>query len=121
MRYLRMRPMDLMALVSFLHVSFMCYVSLRFLPKTTPRSRTLSVRSMTVLSKKSFSMLDVLVNRDVNNNLCLFSITSLHILHGPSHYIIHTDLEGSLGRSLICRIDSYKQLSLVCRNMECEE
>ena len=66
-------------------------------------------------------MLDVLVNRDVNDNPRLFSITSLHILRGPSHYIIHTDLEGSQGRSLICRIDSYKQLSLVCINMQCEE
>ena len=66
-------------------------------------------------------MLGVLVNRDVNNNLCFFSITSLHILRVPSHYMIHSDLEGSQGRSLICRIDSYIQLSIVCISMEGEE
>ena len=56
-----MRPMDLMALVAFLYVSLMWYVGVRFLSKITPRSRTFSVSSMTVLSKKSFSMLGVLV------------------------------------------------------------
>ena len=68
-----MRPMDLMAFVAFLHVSLMWYVSVRFLSKITPRSRTFSVSSMTVLSKKSFSMLGVLVNRDVNKITSVFS------------------------------------------------
>ena len=36
-------------------------------------SRTLSVSSMTVLSKESFSMLGVLVNRDVNSMTSVFS------------------------------------------------
>ena len=36
-------------------------------------SRTLSVSSMTVLSKESFSMLGVLVNRDVNSINSVFS------------------------------------------------
>ena len=62
-----MRSMDLMALVAFIHVSFMRYVSDRFLSKVTPRSRTLSVTSMTV-----FSMLGVLVNRDVNSITSVF-------------------------------------------------
>ena len=70
-----MRLMDLMTLVAFLHVLLMWFVSVRFLSKITPRSRTFSDSSMTVLSKKSFSMLGVLVNRDVNKITCLFSIT----------------------------------------------
>ena len=41
-----MRPIDLMALVSFLQVSFMWYVSLRFLFKITSRSRTLSLKEI---------------------------------------------------------------------------
>ena len=126
--------MDLMALVAFLHVSFLWYVSDRFLlacvavvsvsfsqagqaffapfcpmpsrqsrvfracpawlkeTETTatqarflskfmaPRSQTLSVSSMTVFSKESFSMLGVLVNRDVNNITSVFS--ALFLSHG---------------------------------------
>ena len=79
MKYLRMHPMDLMALVAFLHVSLMCYVSVRFLSKITPRSRTFSVRSMTVLSIKSFSMLGVLVNRYVKKITSVFSALFLSI------------------------------------------
>ena len=36
--------MDLMALVAFMHVSFMWYISVRFLSKINPRSRKLSVQ-----------------------------------------------------------------------------
>lgn len=68
-----MRPMDLMALVAFLHVLLMWYVSVRFLSKITSRSRTFSVNSMTLLSKKSFSLLGVLVNRKVNKINSVFS------------------------------------------------
>ena len=49
------------------------YVIVRFLSKLNPSSRTLSVSSMTVLSKESFSMLGVLVNRDMNNITSVFS------------------------------------------------
>ena len=81
-----MRPMDLMALVAFLQVSFMWYVSDRFLSKLTPGSQTLSVSSVTVLAKESFSMLRVLVNRDVNNITSVFSASLLtHVLRVPSH------------------------------------
>ena len=81
-----MRPMDLMALVAFLHVSLMWYVGVRFLCKITPRSRTFSVSSMTVLSKNSFSMLDVLVNRDVNKITSVFSALLLILQVVFQHY-----------------------------------
>ena len=74
-----MRPMDLMALVAFLHVSLMWYVGVRVLSKITPRSRAFSVSSMTVLSKKNFSMLGVLLNRDVNKITSVFSALLLTI------------------------------------------
>ena len=79
MKYLRMHPMDLIALVAYLHVSLMWYVSVRFLSKITPRSQTFSVRSMTVLSMNSFSMLGVLGNRDVKKITCVFSALLLSI------------------------------------------
>ena len=66
--------MDLMVLAAFLHVSFMWCVSDRLLSKLTPWSQTLSVRTMTVLAKESFSILGVLVNLDVS------SITSVSIM-----------------------------------------
>ena len=75
-----MRPMDLMALVAFLHVSFMWYVSVRFLSKINSRSRTLSVSSITVMTKESFSVLGLLVNRDVNNTSSVLSALLLSIL-----------------------------------------
>ena len=74
-----MRPMDLMALVAFLNDSLMWYVSVTFLSKVTPTSQTFSVSSMMVLSKKSFSMLGVLVNRDVNKITSVFSASLLSI------------------------------------------
>ena len=66
-----------MVSVAFLHVSFMWYVSDRLLSKLTPRSQTLSVSSMTVLAKESFSMLGILVNRDVNSIPSVFSVLLL--------------------------------------------
>ena len=63
-----------MVSVAFLHVSFMWYVSDRLLSKLTPRTQTLSVSSMTVLAKESFSMLGILVNRDVNSIPSVFSV-----------------------------------------------
>ena len=71
--------MDLIALVAYLHVSLMWYVSVTFLSKITPRSRTFSVRSMTVLSMNSFSMLGVLVNRDVKKITSVFSALLLSV------------------------------------------
>ena len=79
MTYLRMHPMDLIALVAYLHVSLMWYVSVTFLSNITPRSRTFSVRSMTVLSMNSFSMLGVLVNRDVKKITSVFSALLLSV------------------------------------------
>ena len=75
--YLQMRPVDMMVSVAFFHVSFMWYVSDRLLSKLTPRSQTLSVSSMTVLAKESFSMLGILVNRDVNSIPSVFSVLLL--------------------------------------------
>ena len=66
-----------MVSVAFLHVSFMWYVSDRLLSKLTPRTQTLSVSSMTVLAKESFSMLGILVNRDVNSIPSVFSVLFL--------------------------------------------
>ena len=79
MMYLRMQPMDLIASVAFLQVSFMWYLCDRFfLSKLTPRSQTLSVSSMnsTVLAKESLLMLGFLVNRDVNSITSVFSAIS---------------------------------------------
>lgn len=85
-----MRTMDLMAswsLVTFLHVQFMWCASIRFLSKIIPKSRTFSVSSRTpVLSEKNFSMLGVLVNRDVNNIISVFSALLLSIF-GVFHSI----------------------------------
>ena len=75
--YLQMRPVDMMVSVAFFHVSFMWYVSDRLLSKLTPRSQTLSVSSMTVLAKESFSMLGILVNRVVNSIPSVFSVLLL--------------------------------------------
>ena len=69
-----MRAIDLMALVSFLQVSFMWYVSLRFLSKITSRSRTRSLSEIndgTV--KKELLNVRLLVNRDVNDITSDFS------------------------------------------------
>ena len=63
-------------------------------------------------------MSGVLVYRDVNNISSVFSafvtFFSLHILRVPLHFILYTVLEGSQGENLICRIDSYIQLSVMC-------
>ena len=69
-----MRAIDLMALVSFLQVSFMWYVSLRFLSKITSGSRTRSLSEIndgTV--KKELLNVRLLVNRDVNDITSDFS------------------------------------------------
>ena len=42
--------MDLMALVAFMHVSFMWHISVRFLSKITPRSRKLLVSAVLLLA-----------------------------------------------------------------------
>lgn len=67
-----MRPIDLMALVSFLQVSFMWYV--RFLSKITSRSRTLSLSEINdgTVKKELFNV-RLLVNRDVNDITSAFS------------------------------------------------
>ena len=69
-----MRPIDLMALVSFLQVSFMWYVSLRFLSKIISRSRTLSLSEINdgTVKKELFNV-RLLVNRDVNDITSAFS------------------------------------------------
>ena len=67
-----MRPIDLMALVSFLQVSFMWYVSLRFLFKITSRSRTLSLKEINDGTVKK-ELFNVGVNRDVNDITSAFS------------------------------------------------
>ena len=110
-RYLQIRPMDLMALVAFLHVSFMWYVNDRFLSQLTPRLRTLSVSSMTVLPKEGYSMLGVLVNRDVN------SITSVFSALLPSMLCITSSIQlwrAVRDKACSCRINSYIYLSAIC-------
>ena len=80
-------------LAAFIHVSFTWCVSDRLLSKLTPRSQTLSVRSMTVLAKESFSILGVLVNLDVSS-ITSVSITFQYVLRVPSYYILYTTSEG---------------------------
>ena len=84
--YLRMRPMDLMALVGFLHVSFMWYVRDRLLSKLTSKSQTLSGSWMMVLAKESFSLFSVLMKQGVNSITSVFS-TLLLSMFGVFHHI----------------------------------
>ena len=81
-----MRPMDLMALVGFLHVSFMWYVRDRLLSKLTPKSQTLLGSWMMVLAKESFSLFSVLMKQGVNSITSVFS-TLLSSMFCVFHHI----------------------------------
>lgn len=97
-----------MVSVAFLHVSFMWYVSDKLLSKLTPRTQTLSVSSMTVLAKESFSMLGILVNRDVNSIPSVFSVLLLSM---------HDHSKENLNTFQSCRAEKYTSLQhLINRN-----